>query len=89
MDSEGRYEVLKVNDDGTTLVKDKVTNKVGILGTDNGFLISCKYDYIGDFNDGLVPVKKDGETYYIDTSGNRMDNIDSDKSNEQSSGKTL
>ena len=118
MDSKERYEVLKVNDDGTTLVKDLEINKFGIFGTDNELLIPCKYDYIGDFHDGLAPVKKDGEaafidkngnyffsvaeyqesplqvkkdgeTYYIDTSGKFVDDIDSDKANEQSTGKTL
>ena len=89
MDDKERYEVLKVNDDGTTLVKDLETNKFGIFGTDNELLIPCKYDYIGDFHDGLAPVKKDGETYYIDTSGKLVDDIDSDKTNEQSTGKTL
>ena len=116
--SEEKYEIIKIYDNGTKLVRNKVTNRYGILGIDNKCLIPYTFDFIdeislglfkvikdgeeyyidtagnlvnniGEFTEGLLKVKKDGEEYYIDPAGNIVNIVDSDKTNEQSTGKTL
>ena len=67
MDSKERYEVLKVNDDGTTLVKDLETNKYGFLGQEP--IIPCMFDDIGDFDNGIAKTQLNGIASFVTENG--------------------
>lgn len=57
--------------DGMAGVKKKGT-KFGFINSDLELVTGYKYDNIWGFNDGKAKVELDGETFYIDKRGNRI-----------------
>lgn len=43
----------------------------GLIDNNNDVISECIYDEIGIINDGVIPVKSDGEYYYINSDGYR------------------
>jgi len=66
-----KYRNLYFTNEGLVIAINE-NEKYGVFNLEGEDVIPFDYDYISQFKYGMACAKKDGETYYIDKTGNRI-----------------